>query len=354
MSNVTMREVAHAAGVHPSTVSRALDPEKSRLVTEATRLRIEKVAAELGYRPDRVASSLRRGRTKTFGVVVADLGNPYIAPVLRGIENNLDSRGVMVLVAETQDDRHRFHRVMDHLVNRRVDAIVTTAARHGDGKALKIFDQAVPIVLAVRRLADADFPTVTHDDERGGQAALTHLADLGHRRVLQLRGPTDISSFVDRARGFESEAERVGIVLAEDIECASHPTLAEGHRLMSKVLAAGGELPTAVFAGNDSMAVGALQAMAEKGLHCPDDIAVIGYNNTPMTEFTNPPLSTIGLPGYELGRLAADVAVMLLEDPSRRIEQPLTLPPTLLPRASTLGTTSTIAVQEEPSSDEPR
>jgi LacI family transcriptional regulator len=336
MPKVTLRDIAREAGVHPSTVSRALDPAKASLVNDETRAQVQAAAQALGYQPDVVARSLRRGRTMTLGVVVADLGNPYIAPVLRGIENNLESRGLMAMIAETQDDRSRFNRVLDHLVSRRVDAIITTAARTGDEHTLRKVARSVPVVLAVRNLPGTRLPSVTHDDDRGGRLAAEHLAELGHRRVGQLEGPRDISSFVERAAGFAAAAERLGVEIVESPEWAAHPTRPEGRRLMEALLASGAVLPPALFAHNDLMAMGALQALGEAGLRCPDHVLIIGYNDTPATEFVDPPLSTIRLPGYELGRLAADMAVMLIEEPTREPAQ-LTLPPTLVARESTLG-----------------
>ncbi len=324
------------AGVHPSTVSRALDRDRSALVSEETRVRVRAVAEELGYRGDAVASGLRRGRTNTFGVVVADLGNPFFAPVLRGIENHLEGRSLMALVAETRDDHARMSRVIDNLLARRIDAIIVTGARHGDERVLRRAQEQVPVVLAVRHLPGAGIPAVTHDDERGGRLAAEHLLQLGHRRIAQLSGPSDVSSFVERGTGFRDRLDGSGAVLIEPDDTAAHPVLAEGRRLMELLLAEPTQMPTAIFAHNDLMAFGALEALGKQGLSCPKDVAVVGYNDTPMTAFTNPPITTIRLPGYELGRMAADTAVLLME--GRELSgTSLSLPPVLVPRDSTLG-----------------
>ena len=137
MAKVTLKDIAERSGVHVSTVSRALDPQKSSLVSEETRTHVRAVAEELGYRLDTVASGLRRGRTYTLGVVLPDLGNPFFAPVVRGIENNLEGQGLMALIAETQDDHNRMSRVLDNLLARRVDAIIMTAAREDDERLLR-------------------------------------------------------------------------------------------------------------------------------------------------------------------------------------------------------------------------
>jgi LacI family transcriptional regulator len=336
MPSVTLKDVAAKAGVHPSTVSRALDPEKGSLVRDETRARVRAAAEELGYQGDAVASGLRRGRTNTFGVVVADLGNPFIAPVLRGIENHLEGRGLMALIAETQDDHGRMSRVLNNLAARRVDAVIVTGARSGDERLLRKVQQQVPVVLAVRHLPGAGIPAITHDDERGGRLAADHLLGLGHRRIAQLSGPRDISSFIERGAGFRSLLHDKGIEVVEADDTARHPILTEGRRLMELLLAQHEELPTAIFAHNDLMAFGALEALGKHGISCPKDVAIVGYNDTPMTAFTNPPITTIRLPGYELGRMAADTAAMLIEG-NGQVGTTLSLPPVLVARHSTLG-----------------
>jgi LacI family transcriptional regulator len=336
MSKVTLKDVADKAGVHPSTVSRALDPEKGYLVRDETVARVRGVAEELGYRGDAVASGLRRGRTNTLGVVVADLGNPFIAPVVRGIENQLDGRGLMALIAETRDEHVRMSRVMNNLAARRVDAAIVTGARTGDERILRRAQQQMPVVLASRYLPGSGLPAIIHDDERGGRLAADHLLQLGHRRIAQLCGPADISSFLERATGFRSRLAEDGVVAIETDQTADRPVLAEGRRLMEHFLDRYDELPTAIFAHNDLMAFGALEALRIRGISCPKDLAIVGYNDTPMTAFTDPPITTVRLPGYELGRMAADTAVMLMEG-GQQTGSSLVLQPVLVPRDSTLG-----------------
>lgn len=336
MSKVTLKDVADKAGVHPSTVSRALDPAKGYLVRVDTVARVRAVAEELGYRGDEVASGLRRGRTNTLGVVVADLGNPFIAPVVRGIENQLEGRGLMPLIAETRDDHVRMSRVMDNLAARRVDAAIVTAARSGDARILRRAQQQMPVVLASRYLPGSRLPSIVHDDERGGRLAADHLLQLGHRRIAQLCGPSDVSSFRERATGFRSRLAEDGVVAIETDHSAYRPVLTEGRRLMEHFLDQHDELPTAIFVHNDLMVFGALEALGVRGLSCPTDLAIVGYNDTPMTAFTDPPITTVRLPGYELGRMAADTAVMLMEG-GQQTGNSLVLQPVLVPRRSTLG-----------------
>ena len=333
--NATLKDVAAAAGVHTSTVSRALSPDKRTLVNTETREHIEQVAKDLHYRPDKVASSLRRGRTNVIGVIVADLGNPFISPVLRGIENALTGRWVMQLVVESRDSSDRLARVCEALVEQRVDAIVTTAARTGDRSTLRRVAEEVPLVLAVRDMPDLRVATVAHDDVLGGRLAARHLLDLGHSHLGQLVGPDDVSSFRHRRRGFRDAATDAGLDVLEISDATLLPTVEEGRRLMELLLREhGDDMPSAVFVHNDPMAVGALDAARAAGLACPDDLSIVGYNNSALTAYLDPPLTTIHLPGYELGRLAADTVIGMLDEPGVA-PHTVTLPPRLVARAST-------------------
>ena len=292
-------------------------------------------ADQVGPQPDPGPVALSPSRTGTVGVIVTDLGNPFIAPVVRGAENELSGRGMMVFVTETQDSNERLEAICNHLVTRRVDALIVTAARDGNHAILEKTAQQLPIVLAVRGPDDSELPAVLHDDAEGGRLALEHLADLGHRSVAQLHGPPDMSSFRRRAIGFRTAAGAVGIEVVDVDDAVRLPTVGEGWRSMTRLLTERrDDRPTAVFAHNDTMALGAIAAMREAGLRCPEDIAVIGYNDSPLTAYTAPPLTTIRLPAYELGRLAAGLAVSLFEGHGEE-GGPAPLLPKLVVRGST-------------------
>ncbi len=331
---ITLRDVARLAGVDPSTVSRALDPKKSWVIHAETREKIVQAARELGYLPDEIASGLRRGRSGTIGIIVPDLANPFIAPMIRGIENGLEGRGLMALIAETQEDRGRTSRVLDHLVGRRVDGVITAAARKGDEALLKKVAKIFPLVLASRNLDGSGLPAIMHDDELGGRLLAEHLITLGHTVVAQIEGPQDISSFVDRGRGFRTAFNAAGGRVIGLDEEAINATISEGKRLTRRFLNEVSPLPTAIFAPNDLMALGVLDALEDAHLRCPEDISLVGYNDSPQAPYTSPRLTTVRLPGYELGRLAAELVVTLYDEPT--ISTPnVSLPPVLVVRQST-------------------
>ena len=201
---------------------------------------------------------------------MTDLGNPVFAPVLRGISSRLESAGFIDLITETQDDHERLRIAIDQLLRRRVDALIVAAARVGDADVVEAARrEGTPVVLAVRSLIGSGIPTVAADDVMGGYLAALHLADLGHRAVAEIPGPQDVQPFIDRAIGFERGAAERGLEVQRPAEYASDPNPDAGAHLAGLVLDLGTEVPTAIFAHNDSMAVGAIATLRAHGVRCP-------------------------------------------------------------------------------------
>lgn len=332
----TLKDVADRARVHVSTASRALSPPRPGRVSADTVERVQAAARELGYTPDLVAAGLKRGRTQSVGVVVGDFNNPYNGLLIRGLAGELETHGFVALVAESAESRERLDRVLRHLLGRRVDAIVTTAAHLGDADLLaRVAGQGVPVVLGVRDVPGCGLPAVVHDDEHGAELAARHLVDLGHRVVAQLAGPLDVDSFARRRRGFGAVvAAAPGVADASLDACAAVADIAEGRRLMGRTLAEAAQRPTGVFAHNDVLAVGALEAIRDSGLRCPHDVSLVGFNDVPLASHLDPPLTTVGVSSEFLGRRLADVVLRGLDQPAAPAEV-VRLPATLVVRAST-------------------
>ena len=334
MPNVTLKDVADRAGVDVSTASRALSADRSSLVNRATRHRVIEAAETLGYRANVQASSLRRGRTGTIGVIVADLSNPFIGPVLRGIANALGSRGLLPIMTESRDSSDELAQVCQKLLAQRVDGVITTAGRYQDRGLLKRVAQEVPTVLAVRQLPGSGIPAISHDDVAGGRMAAEHLLSLGHTRLAQLMGPRDIQSFEGRATGFREAVAAAGATCLDIESSVRLPTREAGIILAHELLGQPGPPPTGVFAHNDTIAIGALIVFREAGFDCPDDVSLVGYNDVPLADQINPPLTTIRLPGYDLGRLAAEFIVNRI-DGAEATATAVVLASELVVRAST-------------------
>jgi LacI family transcriptional regulator len=329
--SVTLRDVAAAARVHVATASRALDAETAHPVSRETRARVQQVAEELGYRHHMMARGLRRGFSSTVGVVVADLGNPYTVPVLRGLQNVLEPADYMPLMTESRDESQAMERAVGHLLARQVDGLVLLAVRSGDLDRVVGWAARVPVVLAVRSLPGSGVPAATHDDVGGARLAAAHLAELGHRRVVQLPGPLDMRPFLERHDSFADTAAELGLE-AWAVPAASRPVFEEGRRLMEQALADRRQA-TAVFAHNDAMAMGAVRALRDAGLACPRDVSVVGYNDVPMADCLDPPLTTVRLDGDLVGRRAAAAVLASIRGQPLPLDGP-PVPAELVVRAS--------------------
>jgi LacI family transcriptional regulator len=332
---VTLKDIAESVGVNASTVSRALDPAKAHLVNEATIARVREAARDLGYRGDHVAGSLRRRATATVGVIVGDLANPFIAPVIHGIAKALAAELMLPLIFETQDDCARLEWGVNHLLSRRVDAIIVAGARFGDRHVLEAAARFTPVVVAVRGLPGSPLPHVLHDDRAGGAMAARHLIDLGHTRLAELRGPMDIGNFVARHEGFRDACRDANVELVDGLGFGSTPDSEEGERLANDLLGRHRRsMPTAVFAHNDLMALGALSVFRVNGLVCPRDVSLVGYNNSPTIDQVDPPLTSVAYPGTEVGQAAGSLALQLIARTDRLTPGAL-FQPAILVREST-------------------
>ncbi len=330
----TLRDVAVRAGVHPATASRALDPVRYTRVSAGVRRRVEDAARELGYTRDLVAQNLRRGRTGFVGVIVADLGNPYIAPVIRGLGEELEPKGFVLFIAESLDDGARFQRLLKQMRSRRVDALVTTAARTTDLAAVcEAVDEGLRIVLASRAIPGAQLPTVVHDGVMAGRLAAEHLISRGCHRLGEIIGSSTIQPYADRDRGFRAAAALCpDVVVVTTPGTADADTIDEGRRLARILIE--NEGVDGIFAHDDVMAIGAIDAIKLSGRKCPDDVAVIGHDDVPLADRLEPSLTTVRTNGKELGRLAGLAVLRLLENLG---DAPFTwsLAPELVEREST-------------------
>ena len=309
----TIRDVARHAGVHPGTASRALNPELPGRIAAATAERVRAAAEALGYQPDPVARSLRTRRSGAAGVVVPDLTNPVLAPIVRGIENTLWPAGVACLLADTDNAPERETVLIDELRSRRCDGLIICSASRASGTVAALAELGAPPTVLVTRDIDAgSLPFVGADDAAGVSAAVAHLADLGHRRIAHLTGPPNLSTTTTRVRAFRDATRRRGLEHCGEL-VAHGPgfTVAAGQALATEMLSRHPEV-TAIVAGNDMIALGCYRALGALGRRCPEDISIVGHNDMPMVDSIEPPLTTVAIPQYEIGRRAAGRLLELL------------------------------------------
>lgn len=326
----TIIDVARAAGVHASTVSRALNPATRGMVTEAVAQRVMAAAEQLGWRPSVLAAGLRTRRTRTVGILVPDLVNPVFPPIVRAAETRFAEAGYVALVANTDTDPSREALLIERMAAHLVDGLMLASAAQGS-RALDLCARwGIPVVLINRRLPAAGVPAVVNDDVLGMMLAVRHLAALGHRRIAHIAGPPGVSTAMDRRRGFELAAAEAGIG-AEIIVTAPAYTEAAGRHAAEEVLR--GPPVTAIAAANDMLCLGVYEALAAAGLQVGRDMSVTGFNDMPFVDRISPPLTTVRIQHAEMGRQAADVLLAELggqPDPARDI----TLAPLLVARGS--------------------
>lgn len=326
----TIRDVAQRAGVHPATASRALNPALPGRIAEPTASRVRAAARELGYAPDPAARSLRTRRSGVVGVVVPDLTNPVLPPIVRGIEETLWPAGLACLVADTDNDPGREAVVVAELEARRCDGLIVASATRASATVKALAAGDVPTVLVTRDVDGAGLPLVAGDDAAGVAAAAEHLLGLGHERIAYLAGPRELSTTATRLRAVRAVVPRERLVVAH----AAAYTVDAGRGTAARLLAAHAGV-TAILAGNDMVAVGVYEALAAAGLRCPDDVSVAGHNDMPLVDKLAPPLTTVAIPRREIGAAAARLLLERLTGTGTAAAERRLLPTRLVVRAST-------------------
>jgi LacI family transcriptional regulator len=310
-SIVTLRDVARAAAVHPGTASRALNPETRGQVKTETAERVMAAAAELGYRVNPIARSLRTSRSLTVGVLIPDLTNPFYPPIVRGVEDELSAGSYVALVANTDGDFAKERRVLETLRERQVDGLIVMTAKRKHPLIVEIAETGLPIVLVSRDVDGLNVSGVMLDDEEAMSLAVGALTDLGHVRLAHLSGPRTVSTAVRRRRGFVKETKRLAGVSTTIVESAQF-SIEAGRAAGEQLLAAHPEV-TGIVAANDMIALGCLSAYQAASRSCPRDFSVIGVNDSQFLDHTSPPLSTVSVPKYEMGRSAAQLLLSQLQ-----------------------------------------
>lgn len=334
MRTPTLRDVAEVAGVHAATASRALNPETRRLVNADTARRVLRAAEALGFSPNPIARGLKTSKSGTVGLVLPDITNPLFPPIVRGIEDVLGPSGFSALIVNTDNDPERERAQIASLRSRQVEGLIVGTARLEHALLETLHEQKVPMILVNRRTSTLDVPWVTPDDAAGIELAVRHLAGLGHRRILHLAGPQSTSTGVVRSRAYQAAARDLG--LDEDPRLTAACEFwseTEGARVLRDVLDAGVEF-TAVVAGNDLIALGCYDVFLERGLDCPRDLSVVGFNDMPLLDKLRPPLTTVAVPQHQIGGEAARMLLESINEPDRPVRSVL-LPVTLVVRGST-------------------
>lgn len=331
LAPVTLRMIADEVGVSVSTVSRVLnagDAEALRWASAQTVARIREYAASRAYRPNPHAASLRTAKSGLFGVLVPRLQDFVLATIYEGIEEAATESGYSTFVTNSLDDPENKARRTEMMLQRRVEGIIFGDAHHDDPLLADVAARNIPFVLVSRR--SADYTSVTCDDLLGGQLVGRRLLDAGRRDLAVLAGLPFASTAIERTKGAVDAFAEAGLHVPEG-RIAWGPFDAAGGREGAEKLLATEPYPDAIFATNDFAAIGALGVLRDRGLRVPDDISLIGYNDTPLAAELPTPLTTVRSPMHEMGRRGVDLLIDLLGGGSPESER---LSPTLIVRDS--------------------
>ncbi|HYH97647.1 LacI family DNA-binding transcriptional regulator [Hyalangium sp.] len=327
-SPVTLEEVARRAGVSPSTVSRILNG--TARVRESKRKAVERAIAELDYRPNVIARGLARGRTMSVGVITQDIASPFYNETLKGIEDSVAKVGYAPLFVSGHGTAAKEAERMALLMARRVDGVIVLTGMIDDPSLLS-HAQRLPIVVTGRTLQGPNLVSIHLDNEQAGYDATRHLLELGHNRIAHIAGPVLNVDAQERLAGYRRALTDAGVPVDERLIAFGDFHETGGLLALNQLLETRINF-TALFVANDQMAYGARLALYRKGIRVPEDVSLIGFDDLPSSLYTTPPLTTVRQPAYDLGKVAGEAILRLIDGQSPSLPE---LPLQIIVREST-------------------
>jgi DNA-binding LacI/PurR family transcriptional regulator len=321
-SRVTSQQVAQQAGVSRTTVSLILNDAPGVKFPRETKERVLNAAEELGYVPDAAARTLASGKTYTVGLVLCQTEHlrvdSFISQAIYGLNEVCNRYGFRILI-ESADDINRVGTYKGLVHAKKIDGVVVVNARMDDKQLYELVDENFPAVL-IGSVGHPREYSVGHESK--SELAVKHLLSLGHERIahITLAPLSDHSVSFERLLSYRHALDDAGIKLGDELVRFGNYSAESGFEAMQDLLREK-PYPTAVFAGNDTIAMGVMAAIRQKGLRIPEDVAVVGYDNIPVAAYTSPPLTTVDVPAVEPGRIAGEMLISLLrgEEPKERV-----------------------------------
>ncbi|MFA6506998.1 MAG: LacI family DNA-binding transcriptional regulator [Treponemataceae bacterium] len=329
--NVRLKEISDATSFSVNTVSRALRGDSR--ISEATRAAISRKAEELGYIPNTIAGSMRSNRSRTIGVVSADSSNPFFAEVILGIEAAARKLDHHILLINTEERSENERDAIKLLLGRQVDGLVVIPV-YDDPKNLRIYESLeIPFIFAGRRVRGIENHSILHGDSEGQKAVFDYLLNKGHRKILYIAGPKNISNSVDRFEGYSEAFRAKGLEIDPDYVLESSGHIEDGYAKTNMMLNRGLDF-SAIVCFNDLLAMGVLKSLHENDRAVPGDVEVFGFDNLYISQFMRPSLSSVDVSKALLGRTAVEELIRHIEDPQKEYRT-LRLEPRLVFRETT-------------------
>jgi LacI family transcriptional regulator len=326
----TIQDVAKAAGVAPITVSRVLN--NSGYASEETRARVEAAVAALGYVPNTLARGLRSKRTHTLALVMTDITNPFFTMIARGVEDTASNSGYTVIFCNTDESEAEEEKYINILVQKQVDGVLLVPACSNSKSVKFLQSNDIPVVLIDRSIPDRDTDLVRCNSEEGAYRLVRHLIELGHRQIVAITGPREVSTAQDRASGYWRAMREADLEHFMQIYFGPF-TQDSGYELTGQALALDTR-PTAIFGGNNFISIGVLKALRDAGLRVPDDVSVVGFDDLPASMVVDPILTVASQPTYEMGSKATELVLKRISEQLPEGIQEVILPTEIITRRS--------------------
>lgn len=327
----TIKDVAREAGVSIASVSKVLnDPNYGSV---QMRSRVMTATRKLGYQPNNIARSMVMGKTKIIALVIPDIRNQFFTSIARGVEDVASKYEYRVMLCNTDEDVNKQREYVDTFRSKIVDGFIISVASDRDQYLAKIDGQTLPFVYIDRLCAGISADAIVVDNQDGAEKAVSHLLALGHRRIGLVAGKSDTLTGRERLKGYQQAHRSVGAELYRDLVKDGGFTIEGGYRA-TKALLDLPQPPTAIFIANNAMTIGCLKALAEAKVKIPDEISVIGFDDSEWAEFFSPPLTVVRQPTYTMGTLAGEILFQRILGTAPQEKQEIVLRPELVVRES--------------------
>jgi|YelNatPaOPRAMG01_1025707.scaffolds.fasta_scaffold02505_22 LacI family transcriptional regulator len=310
MRRANIQEVAKLAGVSPSTVSRALNGFPG--ISEKTRIRIIEVAKKLNYKPNYRGQVLTSRSTKTIGLLITDITNPFFPEVVRGAEETSNEAGYTILLGNTSESEEKETNYLEFFSRGPVDGVIISASRISNEQIISLAEEGLPIVVINRVFEHPSISYVATDMVKGGYLATMHLIRLGHSKIALINGPHHSEAAEKRLEGYKMALREEGIDYNPELVSYNVPIAESAYKEVIKLFYSK-DPPTAIFAYNDLMAFGVINAAKELGIKIPEELSIIGFDDIFFSSFTDPPLTTIRQQKKDLGQKAVELLFKLMK-----------------------------------------
>ncbi len=326
---ITIKDVAKAAGVHSSTVSRVISGKS--YISQKTTQRVISVIEKLDYTPNALARSLKTKKIQTLAMLIPDIANPFFAGLARGVEDTANEYGYNVILCNTDDCLEKEANYLRLLVEKCVDGVILATAKIRDKSIIELERINCPYILLSRNIQGGQENSISVDDITGGYLATEYLISLGHCKIAHISGPYNTTAALDRIKGYKKALQDYGIPLQRNYLGEGDFRIKGGYQVMKQFLQLAVS-PTAIFTANDLLAVGAIEAIREVGCDVPHDFSIVGFDDIKLASYLSPPLTTIRQPMVEMGSLAI---IKLLERIEHKVSHPnILIKPVLIERKS--------------------